>query len=191
MNRINILLTAAFGLIMSALSAQSATTKITLLPFSITAPGTYQLASNLTCPAFGTAITINSPVAGKILLNLEGFTISQFPNETGFAGGIVVEANPTKSNITIENGTLTNFGVGVLINPSGTSNAPSYLSNVHLDNLTIFMPSVQSEAAVLLGQVSSSSVNNCIFNGQVETGAIIDWYSKTGNSYSNNNDGEF
>jgi hypothetical protein len=188
MSTISKSLLAALSLIISAFASQAATNpiKIFSLPFNITAPGTYQLASNLTCSIYGTAITINSTVAGKILLNLEGFTISQFPNETGFAGGIVVQANPTNSNITIENGTITNFGVGVLLNPSGTSAAPSYLSNVHLDSLTFFMPSVQTEAAVFLGQVSSSSVNNCSFNGPVEISAIMDWYSKTGNSYSNN-----
>ena len=70
MNLKNTLATAAFGLIMSALSASAANIKITSLPLDITAPGTYVLTGNLTSPSSGTAIHISSSIPGPVVLDL-------------------------------------------------------------------------------------------------------------------------
>ena len=83
----NTLLTAAFALIMSALSAQSANIPILALPFKITAPGTYvltrnliySLAANVAPGSPGSpppAITISSTTPGQIVLDLKGFSIT-------------------------------------------------------------------------------------------------------------------
>ena len=83
----NTLLTAAFALIMSALSAQSADIPILALPFKITAPGTYvltrnliySLAANVAPGSPGSpppAITISSTTPGQIVLDLKGFSIT-------------------------------------------------------------------------------------------------------------------
>jgi hypothetical protein len=85
-----ILLTATFSLL-SVLTVQAANTQlattqsaktstipISYLPFNITAPGTYVLTRNLTYNggSSGTAITISTTVAGPVVLDLKGFTIS-------------------------------------------------------------------------------------------------------------------
>jgi hypothetical protein len=75
--------------------------QITAVPFAITAPGTYVLSSNLVCLALP-AITIHSPVAGPIILDMGGFTLQPIPNGDGFLAGILIE-NPTASKITIRN----------------------------------------------------------------------------------------
>jgi hypothetical protein len=80
MNRKARLLTAAFGLTMSALSAQAANVIISPLPFTITAPGTYVLTGDLACPpASGShreAVNIPSTLQGPVDLDLKGFTIA-------------------------------------------------------------------------------------------------------------------
>jgi hypothetical protein len=68
---------AALGLIMSGLAAQSANIQITSLPFSITAPGTYVLVSDLNYTAqSGAAITILPNLSGPVILNLRGHTLT-------------------------------------------------------------------------------------------------------------------
>jgi hypothetical protein len=73
-----ILLTTAVCLAMTAMA--NAANKITALSYTITAPGTYELTSNLTCFVAANAITINVPVAGKVVLNLNGFAVLWDPN---------------------------------------------------------------------------------------------------------------
>src|SRR5260370_42389736 len=67
------LLTAALGLIMSALAAQSATIPITTVPYTISSPGTYVLTGNLTSPPLQnqSAILITGS-AGTVVLDLQG-----------------------------------------------------------------------------------------------------------------------
>jgi hypothetical protein len=93
---------------------------ITAVPFAITAPGTYVLSSNLTSFASQAAITISSPVAGQVILDLGGFTLQFNPNFGPGFSGIVIQANSTASNITVRNGTVEHFGVGVDVNPLAT-----------------------------------------------------------------------
>jgi hypothetical protein len=69
MNRRNILLTAALGLIMIALSAQAANITIPSLPFTISAPGTYVLAANM---SFTSQQNANAQGAISIPANLQG-----------------------------------------------------------------------------------------------------------------------
>jgi IS6 family transposase len=71
-----------FGLIMSALSAQSADIQITSLPFSITAPGSYVLTSNLTYTGGGPAITINLSASGPVVLDLKGYYVNGILHES-------------------------------------------------------------------------------------------------------------
>jgi hypothetical protein len=69
---------AAFGLL-SVLSAQAVTIKISSLPFAITAPGTYVLTGNLTSPSASDAITIDASVTGPVVVDLKGFTLTGIP----------------------------------------------------------------------------------------------------------------
>ena len=103
MIRATTLLTAAFGLIMSALSAQSANIQITSLPFTIGAPGTYVLTGNLSFTAptppnastYYAAILVPTSLPGPVILDLKGFTLtSNGANVTasvgvGIGGGFV------------------------------------------------------------------------------------------------------
>ena len=70
MNRITtLLLTAAFSLL-RILAAQAANIPISSLPFTITAPGTYVLAQDLSYSAQqGVAINILTNLAGPVIVN--------------------------------------------------------------------------------------------------------------------------
>jgi hypothetical protein len=115
-----ILLTAAFGLIMSALSALSANIPISYLPFAITAPGTYVLTGSLTfsSPPSGdavAAITVSTSISGPVIVDLKGFTLTGSAGNTlGVGIGTFAGTNAPNTNpITIRNGTIKNFGFGV------------------------------------------------------------------------------
>ena len=178
----NILLTAAFGLIMSAITAQAANVQITSLPFNITAPGTYVLTSNLSWTQInGTpAITVATTVAGPVILNLEGFTLST-PGNENVAGGVLVQSNPTNSKITIRNGTIEYFSTGV--NAGSTT---GYLSNIHIETITF----VGNREGISFRQVNSSTVSNCTFIAYLPIGGalngISDSDSQGGNLYIDN-----
>jgi hypothetical protein len=129
---------------------------ITAVPFAITAPGAYVLSSNLTSFASQPAITIDSPTAGQIILDLGGFTLQFNPNFGSGYSGIAIQSNSTSSNITIRNGTVQHFGVGVDVNPLATG----FLSNIHINNITF---TGDIPAGVQFHQVNSSSVTNCTF----------------------------
>jgi hypothetical protein len=194
MIRINtILLTAALSLIMSALTAQAANTQlattqaaktstipISFLPFpTITAPGSYKVTSNLTCPADVTGITINSSKAGAIVVDLGGFTLNAYPNMGSSVSGIQVTGNSTSSSITIQNGSINNFnvglGAGVIEDPEVT-----FWSNIHIKNIE----ATSRRAGVSFAQINSSTIDGCTFHGG--NWGIQDQLTNTGNSYNNN-----
>jgi hypothetical protein len=109
------ILFAAMSLLGMA-SAQAETvncTAIGAIPFTITAPGVYCLKSNKnTNITNGIAITIN---ASNIVLDLNGFTLN------GSAAGPGTEAigiglshnNVLRQNITVKNGTVQGFSIGI------------------------------------------------------------------------------
>jgi hypothetical protein len=167
------MITAAFSL-MSAIAAYSAAIPITSVPSSITSPGVYTLVSDLVCTANQPAITINSPTAGKIILDLGGFTISDV---SVLADGIVI-ANRTNSTIIIRNGSLEAFDTAI------NANSPEvgYISNVQIQNIQFFF---ERRAGVSFNQLNASSVTDCSFTGQCEFG-IVDVGSRTGNRYASN-----
>jgi hypothetical protein len=86
---LNILLLAAFSLIMSALSAQSATIIWAFL-FKIIAPGTYVLTGNLTSPLtrtqerFNGSVNISTAIPGPVVVEFEAFSITG-PGSNSFA----------------------------------------------------------------------------------------------------------
>ena len=143
----NLLLTAAFSLIMNVLSAQaghaqsvsappaaSHTITISSLPFQITAPGTYVVAGNLICPVANvSAITVST---GAVILDLKGWTISSLtPGSNSDSVGIDIQSNAVTNNITLRNGTISNFLTGVRVaSPSGSTN--TFVSDIHLQRLT-------------------------------------------------------
>ncbi|MBV8142978.1 MAG: hypothetical protein JOZ60_13145 [Verrucomicrobia bacterium] len=184
MNRIKgLLLTAAFGLITSALPAQSANVVISAVPFTITAPGTYVLAGNLTCPATPNgAINIPSNLPGPVVVNLKGFTIT---GPGGSTTGVSIAGQSTNTYpITVQNGTLNSFGVGV----DAVSLGPlhKHMHDITIDKIVV-TPTPTSAYLYSTGfyfyEVSSSVVSNCTVNGGLY--GIVDIPDEGNNSYSN------
>jgi parallel beta-helix repeat protein len=90
-------------------------------PYVISSPGSYRLTGNLTVPANTNGINVT---ASKVTIDLNGFSISGPGNSGGTPIGI--NASPP-SQITVENGTVTGFGIGVEVG------AFSILRKVHAD----------------------------------------------------------
>ena len=173
---------AAFGLITSALSAQSANTKISSLPFNITAPGTYVLTGNVTSSSTSTgAINISTAIAGPVVVDLKGFTItgpgsSSFGVTVGFTSYGVANAYP----ITIRNGTIKNFEYGV------SAYNQANLSDITVNNIVFDISSTGTAVGYDINflYVNSSTISNCTFNDA--TYGIADYSSAGGNGYNNN-----
>jgi hypothetical protein len=153
---------------------------INSVPKTISSPGTYQVTISLISSSSLPAITINSPIAGKIILDLGGFTISE--GEGGLPVGISIQ-NPTNSAIIVRNGILTGFETGINISPASTG----YITNVKIQNITFLGELITS---VLLGNANNCAVNNCNFVGipsqSLSICGIRDLGSSTGNAYSGN-----
>jgi hypothetical protein len=153
---------------------------INSLPKTISSPGTYQVTIGLTDPSILPAITINSPTAGKIILDLGGFTIAEGPEGGALALGISIQ-NPTNSAIIVRNGTLTGFNTGINISPASTG----FITNVKIQNITFLGERITS---VLLGNANGCAVNDCNFVGISSQSQSIygirDLGSSTGNAYS-------
>jgi hypothetical protein len=85
---------AALSLLMSATALQVANIQIKYLPYTISAPGTYVLTTNLTTSinyssSQGTAITILTTVPGPVVLDFKGYTIT-WTGTTGGAFGVFI-----------------------------------------------------------------------------------------------------
>jgi nitrous oxidase accessory protein NosD len=121
-----------------------AATVIKSLPFTITQPGSYALDKNLTMSVNGAGITVN---ASSVLIDLKGFSIT---NASGSeADGIYVPV--TSSNVTIQNGAISNFGFNVeLDGPEAT-----------VQNLR----SVNSGDGIVPENTTSCIIQNCFIAG--------------------------
>jgi hypothetical protein len=163
----NSLLMAAFGLLISAFSAQSANTQlattqaaktstipISYLPYPITAPGTYVLTSNLTPTRTDVpAISIAANISGPVILDLKGFTIS------GGYGAIAIgdfNSAPNQYPISVKNGTITNFVQGIILSGDYID-----LSNLTFSNI---QSSSTSSCIIMNPTTNSCAVSNCIFS---------------------------
>lgn len=191
MNKLIVTLTTAFSLIMIALSAQAANITIPSLPFTISAPGTYVLAANMsfTSQQNGNAqgaISIPANLPGPVIVDLKGFTIT---GNGGTSVGVTIGGaftGPQVSNafpITVRNGSLKNFDAGVWAQTAqGT-----FLSDIEINNLTISctVPAPNGNTAcVEFGDyVNSSTVKNCTFSDAIY--GIRDILSNGGNRYTN------
>jgi hypothetical protein len=96
-------------------------TKITSLPYTISAPGAYYLASNLTYSGNDTGISIYSD---HVTLDLMGFTITG--SGSGFYGILIFSLK----NVEIRNGSISGWIQG--INGNGNNAAGYRISNVRM-----------------------------------------------------------
>jgi hypothetical protein len=168
---------AAFGLIMSALSAPAADKQITYVPFTITSPGKYVLASNLNCPS-DPAINLNPSVSGPIIIDLNGHTLSGLGGAGVFIQGY---GNPIldQSSVIVRNGTIEGFQVGVSV---------GWTTNVQIRNITFHNNTIYG---VDFNHVNLSSVSNCNFINDVtgyiyQSTGIQDYDTQGGNQCTNN-----
>jgi hypothetical protein len=178
------LLTAALSLILRATTAQAADIQITSLPCFITVPGTYIFKSNLSVNGvFESGITVDSAVAGPIIIDLKGWTLSTAVDQGG--AGIYIGNNSTASPITIRNGVIQGgaYGVDVNRNVSFEVATTNYILNVHIKEITFS----NIPTAVLFNQTNLSSVTDCAFTAVPNSPmvGILDIASQGGNHYRN------
>src|SRR5580658_10119634 len=101
--------TAAPAPTMKSLAQIETRTPITNLPYSVEAPGSYYVTTNLTGGLINGGITI---LTNNVTIDLGGFTLSGIGgNSSGIVGG--------PANVVIRNGTLVNWGADG-VNASGT-----------------------------------------------------------------------
>jgi Right handed beta helix region len=166
------LVTATFSLL-SVLSAHAANSKISSLPFTITAPGTYALAGNLSYTSgssFG-AISITGPIEGPVIVDLKGFTLTSDVADSKAC--ILIRDGTGTYPTTVRNGSITTFANGI---------NDFEVSNITIKNVVFN----RNGTGVVFGQfVGSSTVSNCTFNSCSNLG-IYDYVSPGGNSFSNN-----
>jgi hypothetical protein len=162
---------------------------ITYLPFHIKAPGTYVVTANLSYPAQPTnqnvnaAITISTSIPGAVILDLKGHTLTG-GGYYSLAVGIGIFDGSTKANtrsITIQNGTVQNFGYGVWAEIPNVS-----LTGIAVNSIAFHISQTPNNTStgVLFSQVNSSTVSNCTFFSA--DNGITDRASLGGNTYSNN-----
>jgi hypothetical protein len=186
----NTLLLATFSLITTMIAASGANIPITMLPLYITAPGTYVLKKNLSYLATNNipAIVIANNITGAVIVDLNGLTItgggetSQNNVSFGVSIGYYNVAMTNVSPITIRNGTLINFTVGI----DGLQGGRGGLTNVTLNKLTITHPQaavVQTTAIAL--SATFSTVSHCNLSSY-EWGITFNTTGITNNSYTDN-----
>jgi hypothetical protein len=175
--------------------------QISSLPFTISAPGTYVLAGNLTAPITPYkvgAINIATAIIGPVIVDLKGFTITgPGPWQSGgITDGIIIGSDGSGVTnpypITVRNGTINNFGIAIE-STTPDNLATVSLSNITIDNIVFNLPTtvdVIGIAGVWFNNTNSSIVSNCTFNLNGTTNGVTygigDHFSKGGNNYNNN-----
>ncbi len=106
---------------------------ISILPATITVPGTYCLTGNLSVGASstGSAIAINT---NNVTLDLNGYTIAR-QAVNGSAGGGILAYN--QKNITVRNGRLNGFGTAVVLMDTSSDKSGSgghLVEDLRIDN---------------------------------------------------------
>jgi hypothetical protein len=173
-----ILLMAALGQIMSATALQAANIQIKYLPYTISAPGTYVLTTNMSYPSSqGAAITILKTIPGPVVLDFEGYAITWTGTTGDEAFGIFIGIlGPSLVNtypITIKNGTINGFLLGI-----DGEEAP--ITRLTVENMHF----ANALEAVALAGISYSTINNCVFT--VDNYGIYDYNDAANNTYLNN-----
>jgi hypothetical protein len=177
-------------------------TQIVSLPYTISAPGTYVITSNMTAPItpYGVgAINVATAVPGPVIVDLQGFAITgPGPWQSGgVTVGILIGSDTSGVTnpypITIRNGTLSNYGLEIETTNANTLNTILSLSNITISNIVFSLPAtvpgIGEVAGIWLNKTNSSIFNNCTFsfNGVTpgSTAGIVDIFSTGGNSYNN------
>jgi len=113
-------------------------------PYTISASGSYRLTGNLTVSGSTDGIDVN---ASNVTIDLNGFSIIGPVN--GFRRGVSAQ----QYEVTVENGTVTGFGVGLLLSNN------SVVKSVHADANAVEGISVGSNS-VIDGCTANSNQND-------------------------------
>jgi hypothetical protein len=153
-------------------------TVINSVPYTISTPGTYIVGSNFVYPsATGAAISI---VISHVTLDLAGHYLYHPPSSPNGTVAPVAISVRNAMNVTIQNGIIEGFIVGVLFSYTGgtTINSGNIVQNLRVTNLF--------DGIILDGATCSKVTNNQITNavGHGNTGILI--VSAGGNVASEN-----
>lgn len=171
----------------SARAEIGACAAISSVPFVINRPGTYCLMQDLTnFVPDGKAIRVD---AANVIIDLNGHRLSnRGANDQTSTYGIFSQDHP---KITIRNGTIQGFGVGIYIETFGDNNQPGKVTSHLIEGLRVYRNrgagiSVQGTANIIRrNQVTSSGVigisahgkgnrvseNEVVSTGESRTGA--------------------
>ena len=144
---------------------------ITAVPFTIKKSGTYTIDQNLTSAGVGGAIVVK---ASNVVIDLSGFTLA---SSTGSGTGVF--NNDESANIIIQNGTISGFEFGVLLEHSRRWAVRNLLltNNVGGINLARCVNgSVQNCCIVGRGATDSFGIamNGCR-GVEVKNNQVLDW----------------
>jgi hypothetical protein len=159
-------------------TGQTANIPFTYLPFTISAPGTYVLNTDLTSTNVNSVgVAINQQAVGNIVLNLNGHTL----HGNGAVAGITVNLRDVNgANLTIRNGTLDGFYYGIETN---AEDSPAQHSHFLVENVT-FKSTNNNTVSISLENTNGAVIGGCKFLGVMRVG-IWDAASAYGNTYSN------
>jgi hypothetical protein len=125
-------------------------------PVSLTLPGSYRLSGNLTVPVNTTGIAIQ---ADRVTLDLNGFSIAG--DGTGGKAGVRTEDNAGAGlsfrGVTVRNGTITNFLIGVNLSTATVDGSSEVTQIRAIDN---------HSGGIVVG-------NNSIVTGNLATGNVF------------------
>ena len=124
-------------------------TVITSVPFTITAPGTYVLNSDLVLPlsVSGAAIIIR---ASNVVLDLKGHVLAQAP------GGAKAIYAQDRSDITIRNGTIDGFVQPVYL--VGTTDDPRHNGGIVIEKLRLISA---TRSGIYLAKAKGCRIEDC------------------------------
>jgi hypothetical protein len=94
--------------------ADNSVTKITKLPYTITASGNYEMTRNWSVASDKVGIVVEAPDGSNVVINLGGFLITA--RTTGGNGFGVYSDH---GNTVVYNGTISGFGTGLFFGPGG------------------------------------------------------------------------
>jgi nitrous oxidase accessory protein NosD len=106
--------------------AADSVTKIDKLPYTITAPGNYEVTKDLTVASDKNAISVNAPRGTYVVINLGGFSIT-----ARSAGGTGIGVSSSPGNTVVYNGTISGFQVGVELDDGGKACDLQLLGNLN------------------------------------------------------------
>jgi hypothetical protein len=132
-----------------------AQTVIKALPNTITEPGVYVLTKDLVYSGSGAAIDVET---SNVVVDFQGYKIQGSSPSTAF--GVTVGKSAVASNVTIQNGTVENFSVGVYFAFDGNFGDGGALEAGQACNLRI----VNTGAGIVVDQPYSVIQNNLIYN---------------------------